>query len=260
MNTDNMSVLGLTIDYGPFGWLEGFDPEWTPNTTDLPGRRYAFGNQPEVAQWNLMCLANALFPLVNDASPFENALKAYADVTASEQLAMMRKKLGLSPRLDDETSDWRLLTELFRTLLLSETDMTLFFRQLERVTPQQRTTPDEVLVAPLEDAFYAPPDDSVVQAWAQWLRAYLERVERDTASPAQRTAVMNATNPLYVPRNYLAHTVIGACERGDAALLQEWLEVLRTPYLEKPGKEEWARKRPSWARNQPGTSMLSCSS
>ncbi|MBM4777126.1 MAG: YdiU family protein [Archangiaceae bacterium] len=256
MNTDNLSILGLTIDYGPYGWLEGFDPGWTPNTTDLPGKRYAFGNQPQVAQWNLMCLANALFPLVGEAKPLEDALEGYADIAAAEQLSMMRKKLGLA---GDDVKDRELMRDLFRALMSTETDMTLFYRLLARVPAASVSAPDDALVAPLAEAFYAPEQvkGDVLEGFAEWLRRYLQRAGPDDGS---RAKVMNASNPLYVPRNYLAQTVIQAVEQGEPSMLAEWLTVLKRPYVEQPGMERWAKKRPEWARHQPGSSMLSCSS
>lgn len=262
MNTDNMSILGLTLDYGPYGWLEGFDPEWTPNTTDLPGRRYAYGNQPSVAQWNLMCLANALLPLVGDPAPLEDALNGYADLAAAAQLSTMREKLGLSSVEARVREDRELMRDCFRALMSTETDMTLFFRRLADVTPASRSAPDDVLVKPLAEAFYAPQEvqGEVLAGLAEWLRAWLARTEADGLSPDARRARMNAANPLYVPRNSLAQTVISAAEQGEPSLLHEWLEVLKRPYVEQPGRERWAMKRPEWARHQPGSSMLSCSS
>ncbi|MDX2008555.1 MAG: YdiU family protein [Myxococcaceae bacterium] len=262
MNTDNMSILGLTIDYGPYGWLEGFDPSWTPNTTDLPGRRYAYGNQPSVAQWNLMCLANALFPLVGESKPLEAALDGFADVASQAQLSTMRAKLGLSPLESKEREDRELLRDLYRTLMLTETDWTLFFRGLADVTPALKEAPADALVRPLAKAFYAAEalTGDVLEGVSSWLRAYLARVDAEGLEPTQRRARMNAVNPLYVPRNYLAHTVIQAVEQGETALLSTWLEVLRQPFTEQPGRAMWADKRPDWAREQPGCSMLSCSS
>src|SRR5205823_10510085 len=96
MNTDNMSILGLTIDYGPYGWLEPYDPDWTPNTTDFGSRRYAFGQQPRVAMWNLMALAQALTPLVADAQALRPGLDVYAHTLAETQHALMMRKLGLT--------------------------------------------------------------------------------------------------------------------------------------------------------------------
>jgi uncharacterized protein YdiU (UPF0061 family) len=128
LNTDNMSILGLTIDYGPYGWLEGFEPNWTPNTTDAEGRRYCYGNQPQIAQWNLVRLANALYPLVNDKTPLERGLAIFGETYESGASRMMADKLGLAA-LDREGDD-RLLSDLFDLLQQVETDMTLFFRQL----------------------------------------------------------------------------------------------------------------------------------
>lgn len=259
MNTDNMSILGLTIDYGPYGWLEGFDPSWTPNTTDLPGRRYAFGNQPSVAQWNLLCLANALFPLIGDEKALEAVLDGYSELAAAEQLSMMRRKLGVLPDEQHDTEDRELMRDCFRALISTETDYTLFFRRLANVTAD---APDAQLVAPLAEAFYAPAEVTgpVLEGMAAWVRRLLSRAARDGRAPEVRAAAMNATNPLYVPRNYLAQTVISATEQGELSMLQDWLEVLKRPYVEQPGKDVWAAKRPEWARHQPGSSMLSCSS
>ena len=130
MNTDNMSILGLTIDYGPYGWLEGFDPRWTPNTTDAEGRRYRYGNQPQIAQWNLVRLANALLPLIEDKAPLEQGLAVFGETLERASSRMLAGKLGLSS-LDREGDD-KLLGELFELLQQVETDMTLFFRNAGR--------------------------------------------------------------------------------------------------------------------------------
>ena len=132
MNTDNMSILGLTIDYGPYGWLENYDPDWTPNTTDAAGRRYRFGNQANIAHWNLTQLANAIYPLIGSVDPLQDALMTYSDRLKKEWQRMMADKLGLkafNPATDDDLS-----RELFELLAMVETDMTLFFRALGRVS------------------------------------------------------------------------------------------------------------------------------
>jgi uncharacterized protein YdiU (UPF0061 family) len=234
MNTDNMSILGLTIDYGPYGWLEPFDPDWTPNITDASGRRYRFGNQPAVAHWNLAQLARALAP-VADLDALRTTLEAFPGEFQAHYRATMLRKLGLS---GGHGGDDVLLTELADLMSHVETDYTLFFRRLAEPTWES-----------VRDAFYAPPDRARVDAF---LAKYAER-ERDTAG-------MLAINPLYVPRNYLVQQVIEATENGDRAALPELLEVLRHPYTEQPGRERFAAKRPEWARVKPGSSMLSCSS
>jgi len=127
MNTDNMSILGLTIDYGPYGWLEGYDPNWTPNTTDSQTRRYRFGQQPNVVLWNLIRLANALFPLAPDVEKFQEELDHFQKEYRTAYLGMMSKKLGLQNLL---LSNAHLIAELEKVLQLTETDMTIFFRSL----------------------------------------------------------------------------------------------------------------------------------
>ncbi|HTO58347.1 MAG TPA: YdiU family protein, partial [Pseudomonadales bacterium] len=257
MNTDNMSILGLTIDYGPYGWLENYDPDWTPNTTDAGTRRYRFGQQPGIAQWNLLQLANAVYPLIGKAEPLEAALTEFARGYGERWRAMMLRKLGLS-RFDGE-ADEALLTDLDAILRLAETDMTIFFRRLADVEP---AATDDALMAPLLDAYYVPaqltPD--VRANTAQWLRRYLDRRAADGRPTAERRRAMNAVNPKYVLRNYLAQLAIDKAEQGDFALVRELLDVLRAPYDEQPGREAFAQRRPDWARHRVGCSMLSCSS
>jgi uncharacterized protein YdiU (UPF0061 family) len=250
MNTDNMSILGLTIDYGPYGWVEGYDPTWTPNITDAQGRRYRFGAQPRMALWNLVQLANALVPLTGAPAPLESALEAYADTFAAGHQAMIAAKLGL------RSADQALADELFEQVLPAvETDMTLFFRGLADVPPQGS---DQELLAPLGEAYYAPLEGAARETVIGWLRRYAARLRED-ADPERRSR-MNATNPRYVLRNYIAQLAIDQAEQGEFAMVGDLLQLLRRPYDDQPGREELARKRPEWARNRAGCSMLSCSS
>jgi uncharacterized protein YdiU (UPF0061 family) len=263
MNTDNMSVLGLTIDYGPYGWLEGYDPRWTPNTTDASGRRYCYGNQPRMALWNLTRFAEALSPLIREREPLEEALGVYTDTLEREHRSMMASKLGLQSYRPDE--DDALVEELFDVLELVETDMTIFYRRLADVPATSATVQgagDDALLEPLRDAYYAPDDvpEQTRQRTARWIRRYLNRVLDEGTTDDDRRARMNAANPKYVLRNYLAQLAIDRAEQGDGSLVRETLEVLRHPYDERPGKESFAAKRPEWARHRPGCSMLSCSS
>ncbi len=259
MNTDNMSILGLTIDYGPYGWLEGYEPGWTPNTTDANGRRYAFGNQPQIALWNLAKLANAIYPLIEQVEPLQAALHLYRDDYQQGWQAMMAHKLGLK-QFEAET-DLSLTAELDQVLQLVETDMTLFYRQLAELRPEEDQD-DDSLIAPLIDAYYQPEDlsEAVKRQIGDWLRSYLQRVAADGRSHEERRRQMHAVNPKYVLRNYLAQLAIDRAEAGDFSRVGEQLEVLRRPYDEQPGKEEFAEKRPEWARHRAGCSMLSCSS
>jgi len=242
MNTDNLSILGVTIDYGPYGWLEGYDPMWTPNTTDAQGRRYCYGNQPGIAQWNLARLAEALLPLV-EREKLEAGLTRYADTFNDGWRRASAQKLGLA-EVDEALGE-----ELFEALAESETDFTLFFRNLARVP---REGDDAALLAPLRAAFYA--DDAPHQRLTAWLRRYLER------APADRAARMDRVNPKYVFRNYLAQQAIEAMEGGDPSVLERLMRVLQRPYDEQPEHEGFAARRPEWARHKAGCSALSCSS
>jgi uncharacterized protein YdiU (UPF0061 family) len=258
MNTDNMSILGLTIDYGPYGWIEPFDLDWTPNITDASGKRYRFGNQPDVARWNLAQLARALAPLVDDLDPLRKTIDDFAASVASLHRHTSLRKLGLAGRRDTWAEDDELLGSLGGLLVEIETDMPLFFRLLARVPAADVAAG----FATLRDAYYVPDAITAVQH-AQirtWLERYVARVQVEAQGDAERRRRMDAINPLYVPRNYLVQQVIEATERGDRAALPELLDVLRRPYDEQPGRERFAEKRPDWARHRPGCSMLSCSS
>ena len=255
MNTDNMSILGLTIDYGPYGWIEPFDLDWTPNITDASGRRYRFGNQPQVAHWNLAQLARALAPVAGDLDPLRQTIDRYPDTVAAHYRATMLRKLGLDGRAELAALDDDLLTVLGRLLVEVETDMTLFFRRLAQV-PRHAKDPFEIL----GDAYYVDLTAMQRAAIGDWLRAYWSRVERAGIDDDERRARMNAINPLYVPRNYLVQEVIEATEAGDREELLALMDVLRRPYTEQQGRERYAKKRPAWAASKPGCSMLSCSS
>ena len=254
MNTDNMSVLGLTIDYGPYGWLEDYDPDWTPNTTDAATRRYRYGQQPAIAQWNLLRLANAIYPLIGDAEPLNATLADFATLYARQSQTMMASKLGLE-RYDAE-HDESLFKELFALLGVTETDMTLFFRNLAKIDL------DDLAIEPLLPAYYQPSalTPAVRERTLKWLTRYAERARRNGEPHRERVRRMNAANPRFVPRNYLAQQAIDKAEAGDYAELHELMDVLRRPYDEQPGKERFAAKRPEWARHRAGCSMLSCSS
>jgi uncharacterized protein YdiU (UPF0061 family) len=259
MNTDNMSILGLTIDYGPYGWIEPFDLDWTPNITDASGRRYRFGAQPAVAHWNLAQLARALAPLAGDLDPLRAAIDRFPLELSSHYRHTNLRKLGLSGRRDTEADDDELLTSLGALLLDAELDMTLFYRRLAQVP--RGCAPGEAL-AVLREAYYAPDAITAAHevALGGWLVRYAARLGAEGLDDAERRRRMDAINPLYVPRNYLVQEVIEATGRGDRAALPELLDVLRRPYEEQPGRERFARKRPDWARHKPGCSMLSCSS
>ena len=258
MNTDNMSILGLTIDYGPYGWIESFDLDWTPNITDASGRRYRFGNQPQIAQWNLAQLARALLPLVDDAEPLRRTIERFPAEFAALHRHTSLRKLGLAGRRDTIAEDDELLLTMGALLVEIETDMPQWFRQLARAPLADPSAG----AAALGDACYAPDAITAVHhaMIRRWLERYAARVRVEGLVDAERRARMDAINPRYVPRNYLVQEVIEATERGDRAALPELLDVLRRPYDDQPGRERFAAKRPDWARHKPGCSMLSCSS
>ncbi len=260
MNTDNMSILGLTIDYGPYGWIEDFDPDWTPNTTDSSGRRYCFKNQPNIGQWNLLQLANSIYPVINDTVPLQECLQLYSETFQEGWNTMMANKLGFTsfePRTDN-----KLISELTDILKLVETDMTIFYRNLSQIdtNPDNRETTS--LLSPLLDAYYQPEQltKEYKNRIGKWLQDYVSRSNREKLSARERCKRMNSINPKYVLRNYIAQLAIDKAEKGDPSMVSELLEIFRHPYDEQPENATFAQKRPEWARNRPGCSMLSCSS
>lgn len=254
MNTDNMSILGLTIDYGPYGWLEDYDPDWTPNTTDAEGRRYRFRNQPNIALWNLVQLGNALYPLIEDIASMEQVLNSYSQQFDSQFPILQQQKLGLQAEYDADFQD-----ELITLLTASETDMTIFYRNLANVV--KTDTSDEAL-AKIEVAFYQPNKivTTLKTSWLNWMELYLEKIKAEVLSDEERKLAMNTINPKYVLRNYMAQLAIEAAEKEDYTLIDELYTLLKNPYDEQPQYEKWFAKRPDWARHKVGCSMLSCSS
>lgn len=261
MNTDNLSILGLTIDYGPYGWLEGYDHGWTPNTTDRQQKRYRFENQPDIGLWNLLKLANALYPLIEDAAPLEAILHQYKADYEPAYLAMMKEKLGLT---GDFADDKQLIEQLEEVLHLTETDMTIFFRNLANFQKETEveSTNDTDFLKPVLAAFYKPEElaGTILEHWKNWFINYANRLKINDLSDVARKKAMNEVNPKYVLRNYMAQLAIDAADNGQYELIHTFLELLRQPYAEQPNLEKWFAKRPEWARHKVGCSMLSCSS
>ena len=255
MNTDNMSILGLSIDYGPYGWLENYDPAWTPNTTDAQHKRYRFGNQPSVVLWNLTQLANSLFPLIEDVPALEKILDHFKTEYQREYQIMMLAKIGIS---DSQPDDLNLINQLTENLRKTATDMTLFFRNLANFDPNH---PLDHIALILNDS-YSSADGFEQNSfqWKKWLNEYSVRLKGSGKTGVDRKNEMNRINPKYVLRNYMAHLAIEAADQGDYSVIDELFELLKEPYSEQAANEKWFAKRPSWADEKVGCSMLSCSS
>ncbi len=254
MNTDNMSIHGLTIDYGPYGFLDNFDPNWTPNTTDAEGKRYRYANQPFVAHWNLVKLAEAIYPLIEAAKPLEDILNKFPAYYEPQWQRMMANKLGLGQVFADDNT---LFKDLEKLLSLVETDMTIFYRQLANYDGQLNSIPSL-----LKDAYYDDKhlEQKYLSARNQWFLAYTARLERNPLSFEEKKALMDSVNPKYLLRNYLSQQAIDKAEKNDYTEINKLLEIMRNPYSEQPEYQDYYQKRPEWARHKAGCSMLSCSS
>lgn len=256
MNTDNMSILGLTIDYGPYGWLEDYDPAWTPNTTDSGMRRYCYGAQPQIAQWNLCRFGDALLPLIGDVEPLQEILEQSSIDLGNRFSEMMCSKLALPASQSGEEELFSSLNELLQS---EEIDQTLFYRSLANCPLDEKP---EVNFDHMKLAYYSP-DKCSQESKTQlndFVGQYRKRLDEYKVTPKEREESMNRVNPLYVLRNYLAQLAIDEATEGKYERILETLEVLRNPYTVQEGKEEFCAKRPEWARSRPGCSMLSCSS
>lgn len=263
MNTDNMSILGLTIDYGPYGWLEGYDQDWTPNTTDAQGRRYRYGNQPRVALWNLAQLANAIYPLINEVEPLQAALENYRAEYERCAQRDTAAKLGLNQF--DPVQDQALTEQLLACMALVETDMTIFYRDLAQLNADDIPHyADGQCVDIVRGSFYSSLDPQTEARWANWMRNYAARLQQDYVlagnTHTKKITRMNSVNPKYVLRNYLAQQAIDKAAQGDYSEVEKLLQILRKPYDEQPEYQAFFSKRPDWARHKAGCSMLSCSS
>ncbi len=256
MNTDNLSILGLTIDYGPYGWVDNFDPGWTPNTTDAQGKRYCYGRQPDIARWNLERLAEALATILPDTSGLDDAIAHYDTVYMQTLLANMVGKFGLDTWHDQ---DGEMINKVFELMTRAEVDMTLFFTKLATLECQQSDS--NTLLKHIQDAFYTEQGFTNYQTdFKTWLTIYISRMQNSSDSAAARLNKMNAHNPRYVLRNYMAQQAIDKATEGDTSELETLMTLLQNPYDEQTGMERYEAKRPDWARHKAGCSMLSCSS
>ena len=238
MNTDNMSILGDTFDFGPYGFQDDFDWHFICNHSDHSGR-YAFSKQPEMGYWNCARLAQALLPLM-DVKDMQPALDAYPQLYSDTYKQLMIKKLGLT---SEEEDDAELVQKLLQLLHDTHCDYTLFFRTLSEYQPDQK---NEKLLALFSDSSAMQP----------WLKLYAERLKRNLISDQQRSENMKQVNPKFILRNYLAQHVIKKAEQGDYSELEELMIVLQSPFDEHQNLERFAQQPPEWGKNL----EVSCSS
>jgi len=241
MNTDNMSILGLTLDYGPFGFMEAFDARHICNHTDQQGR-YSYQMQPRIGQWNCFALGQALLPLIGSVEQTEAALAGYEADFAARHDDLLHDKLGLRSRQAD---DEPLFEAMFGILQANHVDFTLFFRRLGNLQMANAAAD-----APLRDLFIERP---AFDAWAEQYRA---RLRAEGSEDAARKLAMDATNPKYVLRNYLAQVAIDKAQNMDFSELATLLQILRHPFDEQPEHEDYAELPPDWASHL----EVSCSS
>jgi uncharacterized protein YdiU (UPF0061 family) len=249
MNTDNMSILGLTIDYGPYSMMDEYDLNFTPNTTDLPGRRYAFGKQGQIAQWNLWQLANAFHPLIKDEKFLEDTLNSFGTYFWEAHDQMLCKKFGFDQlQKEDEEffTNWQgLMQEL-------QLDYTLFFTQLEKITPYTN------IKEHFKDVSYVPINEEKLLKLTSFIKNYEARLSLNSISRGDSTAMMKKTNPKFILRNYLLYECIEEISNGKKEMLEKLTKALESPYQEI--YPELSVKRPSGYDDTAGCSTLSCSS
>jgi len=241
MNTDNMSILGLTLDYGPFGFMEAFDMRHICNHTDQGGR-YSYANQVPVGHWNCFALGNALLPLIGATEDAEAALDEYRPAFGDHMAALLHAKLGLKETRDDDST---LFDATFQLMQDNHADFTLFFRRLGDL---QIDGPDGDAL--LRDLFI---DRAAFDAWAV---TYRERLRVEGSVDAERRTAMNAVNPKYILRNYLAQTAIEQAQNGDFSGVTRLQAVLARPFDEQPENASYAALPPDWAAHL----EVSCSS
>lgn len=242
LNTDNMSILGLTLDYGPFAFMDGFDVHHICNHSDHAGR-YAWDAQPSVFHWNLVRLANALLPLTQDQAPLLDALRQFEPTFQAAIEQHMAAKLGLDSWQED---DPELCNALWSLMHAQKADFTLTFRRLGALPDQAAPQAD----APWLELFRDP------RPAQDWLQRYRQRLSHQTVPTLERHARMNAVNPLYILRNHLAEIAIQAAQSGNDDEVARLMDLLHDPYTEREAHAAYAAPAPDWA----STLCISCSS
>ncbi|QIY91569.1 protein adenylyltransferase SelO [Chryseobacterium gallinarum] len=249
MNTDNMSVLGLTIDYGPYSMMDEYDLNFTPNTTDLPGRRYAFGKQGQIAQWNLWQLANALHPLIKDEKFLEDTLNHFGSYFWENHDKMLCQKFGFDQLREDDEEFFTNWQALMQELQL---DYTLFFNELERLSDNTHS-PEY-----FKQLSYLPWDQEKQRKLENFFTSYQNRVSLNVISKEDSLMIMRKANPKFILRNYLLYECIEEISQGSTEMLEKLTKALENPYEEL--YPEFSTKRPTGYNGISGCSTLSCSS
>lgn len=247
LNTDNMSILGLTIDYGPFSMLDGYNRDFTPNTTDLPGRRYSYENQPAVCLWNLERLAEALIPLVSDQSGFSSALVSFKINFKAKFETMFQEKLGLTPELAD--SNFIMMTESLLQNL--ELDFTLFFSTLGENSGLEKMKKLSYKKLSLEE-------EKKLNEYQEHYKFLSQKL--DPAQKVSLNKIRNKSNPIFNLRNYMFIEILEDLEKGSKSKLEQVMKALENPYKKIETTLELYQKRPDWATDKAGCTFLSCSS
>lgn len=240
MNTDNMSIHGITLDYGPFGFMDDYDPGFICNHSDHNGR-YAFNQQPYIGLWNLSCLAQALLPLAAKEE-LKAALDRYTPLCERRYMELMQAKFGLSEEQEDDAG---LIQDLLSLMQQGHVDYTNFFRALGSFSSQDGS-PNE----PLRDSFLDR------EAFSRWAKRYADRLCREKSRDEERSSRMNRVNPKYILRNYLAQQAIEKAQQKDFSEIDQLLALLQNPYSEQPGMDNYASPPPNWGKHL----SVSCSS
>ncbi|CAK0779519.1 hypothetical protein CVIRNUC_004792 [Coccomyxa viridis] len=248
-NTDNFSILGETIDYGPYGFLERFDPDFTPNTTDLSGRRYTYRNQTMIGHWNSAQLANAFITggLLDQATAQE-IVDSYADIMTEQYTSRMARKLGLREYRKE------LAVGLITLMYEDKADFTNTFRAMAAVSADDEPS---TVPAALDEALEGLPAERQ-GAWGKWLDEYRAQLRAEGRSAEERQREQNSANPCYVPRNQVMQEAIREAEAGNFQEVKDLMQVLERPFDEQPGAEKYRVAAPREVRM--GVELLSCSS
>ncbi|HZC82513.1 MAG TPA: YdiU family protein, partial [Nitrospiraceae bacterium] len=240
MNTDNMSIHGLTLDYGPFGFMDDYDPGFICNHSDHNGR-YAFNQQPYIGLWNLSCLAQTLLPLA-EKEDLKAILDRYTPLCERRYMELMQAKFGL---IEEQEEDAGLIQDLLSLMQQSHVDYTNFFRALGSFSSEDGSR-NELL----RDFFLDR------EAFSGWAKRYADRLRREKSRDEERCSRMNRVNPKYVLRNYLAQQAIEKAQKKDFSEIDRLLTLLQHPFNDQPGMDAYAAPPPNWGKHL----SVSCSS